>query len=140
MRIFLKGKSAHIICKLILTHGPMTMDRGVALHGVFGENRGKTRQAYERAVKAGWLNVSDGLYALTDEAAEYVRTMPEPEQLEPRTTYIGQVATLRARVPDTFRTAVPTYRVTRAECEPLNPRCNGRSDIAEETLIRGVSI
>ncbi len=135
MRILLKGKSAHIICKTILKHGPLTVEQGIALHGAF--HRSKMQQAYDRALDSGWLTMTNGVYSLRDDAVEYVSSMPEPK-LEPRDEYVGQIAAVRARIPETFRTAWPSYQPHREGCE-INPRCNGRSGTSKETLIRGAA-
>ncbi len=137
MRTLISGKSSHLICALILKHGPMTIERGTDLHGMLGDRPSKTLQAYKRAMGAGWIVCIDGVYSLADGVAEYVGSMQEP-MMEHRTEYVGQVAALR--VYNGFSTKMPEYRVTRAECAPLNPRCNGRSEISKETLIRGASL
>ncbi len=151
MRKPLSNRASDLICKAIMQNGgSATVERGIEIHRfLFGYTLTRTISAYKAAVRHGYITLDGDVYSLTQECADaYAAVTPRQHKRAIRDekmridganpVYVGEI--VASRTYNGFRTPMPTYRVTRAECEPLNPRCNGRSDISKETFIRGVAV
>ncbi len=142
------GSASDLICEAILKNGgSCTIEQGVKIHmHLFGNSLSHTVAAYKNAMHHGYITCANGVYTMTPEAIEAysvarrLKDAARASRAKVKEVVVVHPNAATVRVTNGFRTAMPVYRVTRAECAPLNPRCNGRSEISKETLIRGAAI
>jgi len=150
MRKPLGGRASDLICKAIMqNNGSATVEQGIEIHRfLFGYTLSKTIQAYDKAVRAGYIVLTGDVYTLSQETADaYASLTPlqiKRVALDAKNAphvYVGEIVHPRENY--AFNPAqgrnVPTYRVTRDDVPPLDPKCNGRSDRSKEVLIRGAA-
>ncbi len=142
------GSASDLICEAILKNGgSCTIEQGVKIHmHLFGNSLSHTVTAYKNAMSHGYIVCANGVYTMTPEAIEaYSVARRLKDAARASRAKVKEVAVVApnaatVRVTNGFRTPMPDYSfIPRAECPPLNPSCNGRSEISKETFIRGAA-
>lgn len=102
------GSTSWTVIESIFKHGPLSVEQGLAKHGVLDGYPSHTRTIYERCVRAGWLVEVDGIHSLSpkmmdrmlERKAAEVKT---PEIVQPRTHNVYATTLHPSRMPNLQR-------------------------------------
>lgn len=74
-----KSTDSHKILETVMAHGPITIDQGIAIHGIMQQHKSRCMHDYGQLVKAGWLNVTiDGFYFAAQSTIDHFSVADKP--------------------------------------------------------------